>query len=185
MKKATKFLSLLILAILINAVSYGQYFKEKDNVLNLGIGLGSAIYASGGTTSFPPLSASFEYGVKEGVGPGVIGIGGLIGYTSAKYTFGVPGANYDWKTSYTVIGIRGSYHLVDLADKLDAYGGVMLGYSIVSVSGNNGTYTAGSASSANFSIFAGGRYYLTEKFAVMAELGYGFAILNVGVALKF
>jgi hypothetical protein len=176
MNQLTKFLLLFSFAAFLTGTVYGQYFKEKDKVLNIGIGLGSAIYATGASTSFPPLSASFEYGLKEGVGPGVIGIGGLLGYTSANY--------YGWKTSYTVIGVRGSYHLVDLADKLDAYGGLMLGYSIVSNSGSIGTYTA-SSSGANFSIFAGARYYLTDKFAVMAELGYGFAILNVGVALKF
>ena len=181
MKTVTRFLFLFVLAALINTVSYGQYFKEKDKVLNLGIGLGSAIYASGSSTSMPPISASFEYGIKEGVGPGVIGIGGLLGYTSAKYDFL---GGYTWKTSYTVIGVRGSYHLVDLADKLDAYGGLMLGYSIVSSSGDFGTYGAAS-SGANLSIFAGARYYFSDKFAAMAELGYGFAILNLGVAIKF
>lgn len=181
MKQLTKILFLFSLIAFLNASVYGQYFKEKDKVLNIGIGLGSAFYATGGTTSFPPLSASFEYGVKEGVGPGVIGVGGLLGYTSAKYNYF---GGYYGKINYTVIGVRGSYHLVDLADKLDAYGGVMLGYSIVSASGNWGTYTSAS-SGANFSIFAGARYYLTDQFAVMAELGYGFAILNVGVALKF
>ncbi len=180
MKKVTKFLFLFSLAIFFANASYGQYFKEKDKVLNFGIGVGSALYVSGASTSFPPLSASFEYGLKEGVGPGVIGIGGLLGYTSAKYDY----FGGSWKTSYTVIGVRGSYHLVDLADKLDAYGGLMLGYSIVSSSGNWGLY-APSSSGANLSIFAGARYYLSDNFAVMAELGYGFATLNVGVALKF
>lgn len=183
MKKTSKILSFVLLAVFISSSSYGQYFKEKDKVLNLGIGLGSALYESGASTSFPPLSASLEYGVKEGVGPGVIGIGGLLGHTSAKYTIGVPGATYSWKTSYTVIGVRGVYHLVDLADKLDAYGGVMLGYSIVSTSGTFGTYNSAS-SGANFSIFAGARYYFSDKVALMGELGYGFAIINVGVAIK-
>ncbi|HEY4787952.1 MAG TPA: hypothetical protein VIH57_17985 [Bacteroidales bacterium] len=179
MKKSAKIVFLFSLVALFHTAVYGQYFKEKDKVLNLGIGFGSAIYASGASSSFPPLSASFEYGVKEGVGPGVIGIGGLLGYTSAKYNdFG-----FNWRTSYTVIGVRGSYHLVDLADKLDAYGGIMLGYSIVSSSGDFGTYSTAS-SGANFGIFAGARYYLSDKFALMAELGYGFAILNVGVAIK-
>jgi len=181
MKSLSKLFLLFSLVAFVNASLYGQYFKEKDKVLNFGIGFGSVLYGSGNSSAFRPLSASFEYGLKEGVGPGVIGLGGLLGYTSAKYDIGF---GNNWKESYTVIGVRGIYHLVDLAEKLDAYGGIMLGYSIVSVSGDVGTFSA-SSSRANFSIFAGARYYLTEKFAVMAELGYGFAILNVGVAVKF
>lgn len=175
-----KNLLLISLAILINASAFGQYFKEKDQVLNLGIGVGSAMYATGASTSFPPLSASFEYGVKEGVGPGVIGVGGLLGHTSANYS----GWGFNWKINYTVLGVRGVYHLVDIADKLDPYGGVMLGYKIVSTSGNYGGATV-AGSEATMGIFVGARYYLTDKFAVMGELGYGFAILNLGVAIKF
>lgn len=184
MKKTTKILSLLLLAVFIHTVSYGQYFKEKDQVLNIGIGLGSALYSSGASSTFPPLSASFEYGIKEGVGPGVIGIGGFLGHTGAKYSYGVIGYNYSWKTSYTVIGVRGVYHLVDVAEKLDTYGGLMLGYSIVSSTGDLGTYNS-AASGANLGVFVGARYYFSDKIAAMAELGYGFAIINVGVAIKF
>jgi hypothetical protein len=180
MKRMIKNLLLISLAILINASAFGQYFKEKDQVLNLGIGVGSAMYATGASTSFPPLSASFEYGVKEGVGPGVIGVGGLLGHTSANYS----GWGFNWKINYTVLGVRGVYHLVDIADKLDPYGGVMLGYKIVSTSGNYGGATV-AGSEATMGIFVGARYYLTDKFAVMGELGYGFAILNLGVAIKF
>lgn len=188
MKKVSILLLLLCVAASLNTV-YGQYFKEKDKVVNIGIGLGSTLYASGYSTSFPPLSASFEYGLKEGVGPGVIGIGGLLGYTSSREDFSAFGSSYTGKISYTVIGARGYYHLVDIADKLDLYGGLMLGYSIVKVSysGSFGTLNPSSdaSSGANFSLFAGARYYLTDKFAIMGELGFGFAILNVGVALKF
>lgn len=33
--------------------------------------------------------------------------------------------------------------------------------------------------------FVGARYYFTDNFAVMGELGYGIAVLKIGVALKF
>ena len=32
--------------------------------------------------------------------------------------------------------------------------------------------------------FIGARYYFTPKLAAMAELGYGIAILNIGVSFK-
>ena len=180
MRKLVKSSALLLLVAAISANSFGQYFKEKDKVLNFGLGFGSGLYATGSSVSMPPISASFEYGVKEGVGPGVIGIGGLIGHTSAKYSV----FTYDWKTSYTVIGLRGAYHFVDLVDKLDPYAGIMLGYSIVSNSGSFGTNST-QASGANFSIYGGVRYYLTDNIALMGEVGFGFTIINIGLAVKF
>jgi hypothetical protein len=65
----------------------------------------------------------------------------------------------------------------------------MLGYDIVSSKETGDwplgtTFTANSSSFA-WSFFVGGRYYFTDSFAVMAELGYGIAWLNIGVAFKF
>lgn len=189
MKKNCKSFVLVVIAIVLGTSVYGQYFKEKDKVLNLGIGLGTALYSgSYYSMTVPPLSASFEYGLKEGVGPGVIGIGGYLGIAGSKYEYSYPGYDWGWKYTYTVIGARGTYHLVDLADKFDFYGGLMLGYVIVS-SKETGTHTyysdAAKSSFANLSIFAGARYYLQDNFALMAELGYGVAILNLGVSFKF
>jgi len=41
-----------------------------------------------------------------------------------------------------------------------------------------------SNSSMAFAFYLGGRYYINDKFGVMAELGYGIAYLNIGVALR-
>jgi hypothetical protein len=187
MKRNCKSIILFIATIVLGTSVYGQYFKEKDKVLNFGIGLGTSLYSgSGYSMTIPPLSASFEYGLKEGVGPGVIGIGGYLGIAGSKYESGY--YDWGWKYTYTVIGARGTYHLVDLADKFDFYGGLMLGYVIVSSkeTGTRNLYSGSAESSfANLSIFAGARYYLQDNFALMAELGYGVAILNLGVSLKF
>ncbi|MBK6347236.1 MAG: hypothetical protein IPF68_15140 [Bacteroidales bacterium] len=97
------------------------------------------------------------------------------------------GDEYYVKYTYIVIGARGTFHY-PLVDKLDTYGGVMLGYTIVSNSTNLpstfGTYSY-TANSFTPSFFVGGRYYFTDNFAAMAELSYGVALLNLGVALKF
>jgi hypothetical protein len=36
-----------------------------------------------------------------------------------------------------------------------------------------------------YSLFAGARYFLSDNFGVMAELGYGIAYLSLGASLKF
>jgi len=54
--------------------------------------------------------------------------------------------------------------------------------------GNAGIYGnlySASAGGVAYSWFIGGRYYFSDKFAGMLELGYGITYLNLGIALKF
>ncbi len=185
MKKSLSFLFALFLC----AGLFAQEFQKGDKVLNLGLGLGTSLYSGGlYKTTIPPLSASFEVGVKDDVGPGNIGVGGYLGIAGSKYEWSGYGYNYGYKYTYFVLGARGTYHLNMMPEKLDVYGGIMPYFAIVS-SSEYGTYsgTWGGAESSHVgaSIFAGARYYFTEKFAAMAELGYGVSYLNIGVALKF
>ncbi|MGD0755085.1 MAG: hypothetical protein ABR927_08500 [Bacteroidales bacterium] len=160
-------------------------FKQGDKVLNLGIGLGSTLYTgSYYTSSVPPISASLEFGVKDGIlDKGSIGVGGYLGYSSHKWEYD----NWGYKYSNFIIGARGVFHY-PLVNKLDTYTGILLGYDIAS-SKEFGTAIYGydySASTGGLvgAWFVGARYYFSSKFAVMAELGYGITYLNIGVALK-
>lgn len=162
---------------------------KGEKVLNLGIGLGNSLYTgTGNTSSIPPISASFEVGVKDDVlDIGSIGVGGYIGYASWKWEYAGFGGTWGWKYSDFIIGARGTFHY-PLVEKLDTYTGLMLGVEILSSSEigtidpnfNYDTSTGGVI----WSWYAGGRYYFTDNFAVMAELGYGISWLNLGVALK-
>jgi hypothetical protein len=158
-------------------------FNLGDKVVNLGIGLGGSFYT--GTyykTTFPPLTLSFEKGIKDQIlEKGVIGVGGLIGYSAHKWEW----SGYGWKYSNLIIGARGSFHY-PLVDKLDTYAGLIIGYNIATVK-EFGT-TTGSEPASNGGLlasgFVGARYYFTEKLAAMAELGYGISVLNIGIAFK-
>lgn len=153
-------------------------FVKGTKVLNLGIGLGSTYYGGLYGSHSPALSGSFEVGIKDDVlEKGSIGIGGYVGYSSAKY------ADY-WKTSNILIGARGSFHY-PLVDKLDTYTGLLLGYNIFSTKYYTTFTVGGSSSAVALAWFAGARYYFTDKFAGMAEVGYGIAYLTLGVSLKF
>jgi len=168
--------------MLVNAQS--PTFEKGDKVVNLGIGFGG--YGTWGyKVAVPPVSASFEVGIQDGVlDKGSIGIGGYLAFAKYKET-GYNGDSY-WTFSRMVIGARGIFHY-PFVDKLDTYGGLMLGFNNNTWkwngSGVQGVNSGGSG--LGFSLFAGGRYYFSENIAAMAELGYGITYLNLGVALKF
>lgn len=171
------------IAIAFGLTASAQTYDEGDNLLNIGIGLGSAFKT--GTTSLPPISASFEHGFTD-----KISAGGIIAYTGSKEEISFGTTTYTFKYSYLIIGARGSYHFYN-TDKLDAYGGLMLGYNIanskVEVTGPSGVFNPQPASVGGvaYGFHLGGRYYFNDKVAAFAELGYGLAILNVGITMKF
>lgn len=189
MKKIILFAFLIIsYNSLINAQE--SMFNSGDKAINFGIGLGS-IYGSGiyGSTTIPPVSISFEKGIKDEVlGKGVIGIGGYLGYTSYKWEYTIANMDYGWKYSNIVVGVRGTFHY-PLLDKFDTYLGAMLGYNIVnstSFGTASGTYNyTPDSGSLVYSGFLGSRYFFSDKLSGFAELGYGIAYLTLGLSVKF
>lgn len=167
-----------------------QEVKNGDKILNLGIGVGSGLgYGSGYKTTMPAISGSLEFIVKDDLfdDKGAIGVGGYAGYSAGKSEFTYFGDTYGSKYSNLVIGGRGFLHYSFL-DKLDTYAGLMLGYWVSSNSQYGawqGTYDAGSYGGFIWSGFVGGRYFFSDNFAGMLELGSGIAYLNLGVAFKF
>jgi hypothetical protein len=185
MKKILVFI-LIFICLTTGAIAQNTFVKG-EKVLNLGIGLGSTLYTGGLYTSkIPPISASFEVGVKDNLfdAKSSLGVGGYLGFTGAKYQYG----DWGFKYSNVIIGVRGVLHY-QLIDKLDTYTGLLLGYNIVTAK-EFGTEVFGynyksSASGLAYSWFVGGRYFFNDKFGAMLELGYGIAYLNLGVSLKF
>ena len=163
----------------INAFAQAPYNKG-DKIGQIGIGYGFAgIY---GSTSVPPITAGFQYGLED-----KISIGGLIGYTSSSYDYGTwLGTDYTWTYSYILIAARGEYHFLENSEKLDGYGGVTLGYAITSVSepsGFSGYYSAG-ASYMVGGVHVGLRYYFNPNIAIFGEVGYGVGYITAGAAFK-
>jgi hypothetical protein len=180
----------LILLFVVAAFSLTQMlaqestFAKGDKVLNLGIGFGGRYSGSGMTTSVPPISASFEVGVKDGVvEKGSIGIGGMLAYSAHKWEY----AGWGWKYSSIVIGARGTFHY-PLVNKLDTYTGLLIGYDISTASEygiSTGYPYDNSYGGFTYAWFVGARYYFSDSFAAFGELGVGVTIFNIGAALKF
>ena len=173
-------------------------FSKGDKVLNVGIGIGSTLYSgSYYTTQIPPLSASLEVGLLddlfevEGLN---LGVGGYIGFSRSQYKYSYYDLGEDreyewgWRYTYIIIGARGVLHY-QLTEKLDTYTGLLFGPNIVTSKefGDWEEGYVGSAASSGlaYSYFIGARYYISDSFGLMGELGYGISYLNLGVSLKF
>lgn len=161
-------------------------FSKGDQNLNIGVGIGDVLGGSGYSTKIPPVSVSYEYGIKDELfdEKSSLGIGAYLGYAANKYAYT---GNYGWDYTYFILGARGALHY-QLVDKLDTYAGLMLGYNSTGSSaygdwGNNKFPASNSA--LLWSIYIGGRYYFTESIGGFAELGYGIAYLQLGVSFKF
>lgn len=180
-------LLIAVLTVVTLSLSFSQIaYKKDDRVASAMFGIGSFVYAANATGSVPPLTAAFDMGYNEN-----ISFGGLVSYTSAKYDFSGFGYGYTWTWSYLVIAARGAYHY-DLfhKDNIDTYGGLMLGYNIASFSETRtgtgfGLGTGSAGGGVLFAGYIGARYYFTPNLAAQAEVGFGLALLNIGLAYKF
>lgn len=178
-----KLLLIIALAVFgIHASNAQEAFQQKDLVLNVGIGFGNTLHSGNGwKTSIPPISASVEYCIKDNLfdDKSSIGIGGILGFAGQKYDkYGL-----DLKYTDIVIAARGAFHY-QFIPKLDTYAGLGIGYDILSTSGSFGEYSADS-SSFFIAAYVGARYYFTNNFAVMSELGYDIGVFKIGIAYKF
>jgi len=166
-------IALFCLTLIVATAEAGPY-KAGAKDLNLGIGLGSNLY---GDQVIPPLSASLDFGYNKD-----ISIGGYLGFATTSYGY----IGYEWDYTHIIIGARGAYHFYN-EDKIDAYGGLMLGYNIISVSEPDGWGGVGYSSESShitYNLFLGARYNFNPKISAFAELGYGIAYLTLGVSFK-
>jgi outer membrane protein W len=179
MKKNLKKIALIIaLATVGTFGATAQSYDVGNKLLNVGVGLGSTLSGSGINSTLPPIGLSFEYGFTEKISGGA-----YVGYSSASQDLG---AGFKANYTYTILGARGSYHFAT-SDKLDPYFGLTLGYNVATatIEPTSPFLTVASASAVLYSLHLGSRYYFTDNIGAFAELGYGIAYLQLGVAVKF
>ncbi|MFI3305358.1 MAG: outer membrane beta-barrel protein [Rikenellaceae bacterium] len=166
MKKVLLFIAVAICSI--SAASAQMTQGDSSIAAKIGFGGGWGV----------PISVTYEnalWGINDN---SCVTIGGNLSYAGKSYT--------GFKTTYVFVGARGTYHYA--INKWDLFGGVTLGYDIASVKWTDEDLKAlggASASSFDFRFNIGANYYITEKFAVGAEYGYGLSPINIGVTYKF
>ena len=149
MKKITLVICAVFLVVFVHAQSP---LEEGTIMVNGGFGLSS--YGL-------PVYVGGEYCIAESVT-----VGGELSYRKwGKYS--------DYSPSITTIAALANYHvneLLELPSEWDLYGGATLGYSIWSSATSfykvrgSGVYFVGQI---------GGRYYVSDNFAINLELGGG------------
>jgi opacity protein-like surface antigen len=171
------------------AASVSGPFEVGTNAVNLGIGVGSRYGYGGGlfggsSSVSPAITLSYERGIIP-LGPGVLGVGGIVGYQGASYDLG---GGDKWKYTDIIVMVRGAFHY-PVAEKFDAYGGVGIGvrHAGVSFEGNSIYNSLGTVSSTDVTsgLFVGGRYFFTDGIGAFAELGYDQTYLKIGLTAKF
>lgn len=182
-----RFFLFIIATLTIGIAAQAQStFTKGTTTLNLGLGIGGTISNSSYSMLLPPLSFSVDYGVVGGLfdGNGSIGVGGYIGGEAYRYK------GYDnslW--SRTVIGPRGSLHY-QFVDKLDTYASLMLGLKIINWNYHvdspvGGVKSKDTATEFDWGLHVGARYYLSNNWAIMGELGYGISYFSIGATYRF
>ena len=177
-------------------------FQKGSTAVNLGVGLihfgsySGLLFSGTGYSRTPLINLSVERGIIDNVGPGVIAIGGIVGYRRASFDYSNSLYNYGykWSSSDLFIGVRGVYHYAFSSNpKVDTYGGLTVGVRLSSYGYKyDDSYPDNLRSSASttytnaFSgLFVGARYNFSDNLGVFGEFGYDIALLKVGLSATF
>ncbi|MBP6313527.1 MAG: hypothetical protein WAR83_13765 [Flavobacteriales bacterium] len=200
---ALNYLAAAALSLVVIAPSQvqAQSFEEGSKAINLGVGVGGYSRYVVGYSRLgisPTFLAAMDIGFKK-AGPGIIGIGGLVGLKASRSS-SIYG---DYRSTHLVVGVRGTYHWNEWhgREDLDIYGGVMFGANIrVSEKYDYNTYgynyyygntvTGRTVNTlANnypiYDVFVGARYMFANVLGVYAEVGPGVTLVNGGLTFMF
>jgi hypothetical protein len=152
----------------------------------MGLGLNYSYYGS--YTPLPTIGVIYDHGIVDDLGPGNLGIGGVVALNSAVYKYS-NGDKATWKNY--IIGVRATYHLTVLTDrnnKFDPYAGVTAGVRIYdyndSYYGNNNLYKYNSVYPV-LGAFVGAKYNFSNSFGAFAEAGYDISFIRGGICFNF
>ena len=185
----------------------GKCYDENTHIINLGVGFGNSYYKFNNRTGYefgrtPVFLLSYEQPLRNKVGPGYIGVGGLFAFQNAherfNYDYYYNNGNHRYYNQNTwndyVIAGRATYHWDGLiAEKAEVYGGALIGVRISSykyTSNNPDPYYKNEVLSEGsvypvFGAFIGARYYFVPNVAVYSEIYSTVSFISAGFTFKF
>ncbi len=181
MKKTIAILFIIVFATSM-VFAQGALPSKGDKFVGGRIGLGS--YGAG-----VGFGGGFEMILQEdflnlGDIPGALGVGGSFGYSTYKSGY----YGYNWKYTNMVFLASVFYHADVLKnEKIDTYAKFSLGYNAgkVKYDGISGVtdYTSPTYGGVVTGSAVGVRYFISSALAAVAEVGWGFGILRLGLDL--
>lgn len=157
----------------------------------IGIFLGAGVdysynhgYFNEATSSFiPAIGVYYDQGIIGNVGPGTIGIGGMVAYKGDHRKY--KGDTYDYNS--VLVAVRGTYHLTILKDKnnkFDPYAGLTAGIRFSNFKNSYDSYTNNSPAPIA-GAFIGAKYNFTPAIGAFAEAGYDITLIRLGINFNF
>ncbi|UOE42055.1 porin family protein [Chryseobacterium suipulveris] len=164
--------AILAAALLVSAVSFGQRAQKGEFQLNAGVALPSHYSDNVG------LYAGFDYGIHKDITLG------------AEARFGGKDYGNNWNGRWFGIGINGNYHfnsLIGIPNNWDFYAGPTIGFNTFTWKDKNNNFAEPYKSNVAISAQVGGRYFITNNFALNAEANAGdlFNGGKFGITYKF
>ena len=167
-------------------------FKKGTVEFATGIGVFSTFAKDGATTVIPPVSARLGVRLSPNFSLSAYAARSVSQLNNEELP---DGSIRDLENEYTILGLRAAAH-ASPGEKVDFYGGAMLGYNIPNIdeSINNQPKSDGddvpsfsrpAENEFTYSAFIGAAYYPLQRVGLFAEVGYGISILSTGLTLKF
>lgn len=166
-------------------------FDKGSNTIGLFVGGGVSYGYYGNVTETPSVGVFFDHGLLADIGPGTIGIGGVIAFKNSNYLYN--SGNYKATWTNVVVGVRGTYHLTLLKEKnnkFDPYAGITAGLRILRY--KDTYYSSLGISPYDYpgaypliGGFVGAKYNFAKNFGAFAELGYDISYARIGLNLNF
>lgn len=184
-----KKIGLVVIVFLCAVSARAQSYQAGDNLLNVGIGLGSNYISGDNSMIIPPLVASYEFGVHDAISVGPYINFLTQGHTQSHGGYDTPDGYVDepldvrHRSTDIRFGARGSYHFGELlgtVDQFDPYATLGLGFhhwrsrgraqDTPSDYNDNYEYTDNGLNYVEWGISIGARYWFSNLGAWM-EIG--------------
>lgn len=165
-------------------------FETKNSLLGLGIGFGwQPTNYNRDVSQIPAIVLSYEKGLLYLNKAGWVGLGFTTAYNYVYFNYSGSADRAQWQN--LMLALRGTFHpRMLMTQYFDTYIGFNAGakyqfYSDDFLARINQLPTNYGGLRDMFSGFAGMRIYPSERMALFAEAGYGFAYVTIGVNWKF
>ena len=168
-----------VIGLAISATDAFAQYEKGDIIINPGMGLGYWYAGSGFAVGF---AANAEFSITDDIASGP-----YLAFTHWNYDYNLGGYN-DISYNFIDFGARASYHFATLLkvknEAFDPYAGAFLGFVTSSNNLDDNGYSDPYDGAVRGGIYAGARYYFSDKFVVFGEVGVGLYPALIGVTFK-